>query len=216
MLTEGQDRTSQLLQALKLVSSMGCRSVCQMSGTTLHPLPVGLPPQQELRDPQVCLTCQGARLSARRCRRDSFPRLLDMLLLEAKSKTWKPAWPFALCKHSRTGKMPGHAMLGRQGGREGGGLWITPALWVCHLDLPSPLGGASTLQTPEQWNTGPLSLVKSATSVHQGWQCVATSSFHKAVAELEDMPIDVEMLLENIDREIYHKYATDLWASGKC
>lgn len=128
MLTEGQDRTSQLLQVLKLVSSMGCRSVCQMSGTTLHPLPVGLPPQQELRDPQVCLTCQGAGLSARRCRRDSFPRLLDMLLLEAKSKTWKPAWPFALCKHSRTGKMPGHAMLGRQGGREGGGLWITPAL----------------------------------------------------------------------------------------
>lgn len=52
--------------------------------------------------------------------------------------------------------------------------------------------------------------MKSATSVHQGWQCVATSSFHKAVAELEDMPIDVEMLLENIDREIYHKYAMDL------
>lgn len=119
MLTEGQDRTSRLLQALKLVSSMGCQSVCQMSGTTLHPLPVGLPPQQELRDPQICPKCQGAGLSARKCRKDSFPRLLDMLLLEAKSKTFKPAWPFALCKHSRTGKTPGHAMLGREGGWEG-------------------------------------------------------------------------------------------------
>lgn len=110
--------------------------------------------------------------------------------------------------------MPGHTTLGRQeGGREGGRRTVNnPSswVWVCHLALPSPLGGASTLQTPEQRNTGPLSLVKSATGVHRGWQCVATSSFHKAVAELEDMPIDVEMLPENIDRGIYHKYAMNL------